>query len=60
MAATVTETRAATAPSDELLLSRIAAGQDSALAQLYNRYGQLAYGLALRVVRDRALAEDAV
>ena len=33
---------------------------ESALGELYDRYGRVAYGLALRVVRDRALAEDAV
>jgi len=27
---------------------------------LYDRYGRVAYGLALRIVRDQALAEDAV
>jgi RNA polymerase sigma-70 factor (ECF subfamily) len=30
------------------------------LAELYDRYGQAAYGLALRVLRDPTLAEDAV
>jgi len=57
---TCTLTLAGSAPSDEALLSRIAAGDDGALGQLYDRYGRLAFGLALRVIRDRALAEDAV
>ena len=37
-----------------------ARSQQAALAELYDRYGRIAYGLALRVVRDQALAEDAV
>jgi RNA polymerase sigma-70 factor (ECF subfamily) len=46
--------------SDEALLALCSRGDDSALAELYDRYGRVAYGLALRIVRDRALAEDAV
>jgi RNA polymerase sigma-70 factor, ECF subfamily len=46
--------------SDEELLEAIAAGDESALAALYDRFGRIAYGVALRVLRDRALAEDAV
>src|SRR5436305_14706142 len=37
-----------------------ARSEESALAELYDRYGRGAYGLALRIVRDPALAEDAV
>jgi RNA polymerase sigma factor (sigma-70 family) len=33
---------------------------ESALAELYDRIGGIAYGLAFRVLRDEALAEDAV
>ena len=33
---------------------------DAWLAELYDRYGRAAYGLALRVLRDETLAEDAV
>src|SRR5919204_421417 len=33
---------------------------DAALAELYDRFGRVAYGLALRVLRDEKLAEDAV
>jgi RNA polymerase sigma-70 factor (ECF subfamily) len=43
----------------ELLLA-CAGGDDQALGSLYDRYGRLAYGVALRVLRDAALAEDAV
>ena len=46
--------------SDEALLSLVASSDESALAELYDRFGRLAYGLALRIVRDQALAEDAV
>ena len=37
-----------------------ARSDELAFAELYDRYGRAAYGLALRVVRDQALAEDAV
>jgi RNA polymerase sigma-70 factor (ECF subfamily) len=46
--------------SDEALLALCSRADDSALGELYDRYGRVAYGLALRIVRDRALAEDAV
>jgi RNA polymerase sigma-70 factor (ECF subfamily) len=46
--------------SDEELLEAIAAGEDAALGALYDRFGRVAYGVALRVLRDQALAEDAV
>ena len=47
-------------PTDEELVVALAAGEDGALAGLYDRYGRVAYGLALRVLRDPALAQDAV
>jgi RNA polymerase sigma-70 factor (ECF subfamily) len=46
--------------SDEQLLEAIAAGDEGALGALYDRFGRVAFGVALRVLRDRALAEDAV
>jgi RNA polymerase sigma-70 factor (ECF subfamily) len=46
--------------SDEALVALAARAEDGALAELYERFGHVAYGLALRVVRDPALAEDAV
>ncbi len=46
--------------SDEALVALVARSVDSALAELYDRYGRVAYGLALRILRDAALAEDAV
>ena len=46
--------------TDEELLEAITAGDDEALGALYDRFGRLAYGVAFRILRDRALAEDAV
>jgi RNA polymerase sigma-70 factor (ECF subfamily) len=46
--------------SDEALVALAARAEQSALAELYDRYGRPAYGLALRILRDDALAEDAV
>ena len=46
--------------SDEAVVALVARGEDSALGELYDRFGRPAYGLALRVLRDPALAEDAV
>jgi RNA polymerase sigma-70 factor (ECF subfamily) len=38
----------------------VASSDDAALAELYDRFGRVAYGLALRILRDEALAQDAV
>jgi len=46
--------------SDEALVALVARADDSALAELYDRVGRVAYGLALRILRDERLAEDAV
>jgi RNA polymerase sigma factor (sigma-70 family) len=46
--------------SDEALVLLAARSEQSALAELYDRYSRPAYGLALRVLHDDALAEDAV
>jgi RNA polymerase sigma factor (sigma-70 family) len=52
--------RGAAETSDESLLARVAGGEEAALGELYDRFGRVAYGLALRVLRDERLAEDAV
>lgn len=46
--------------SDEDVLEAVGRGDHDALGVLYDRFGRLAYGLAFRILRDRALAEDAV
>src|SRR5881628_2145938 len=46
--------------SDEAVVALIARSDEQALAELYDRFGRIAYGLALRILRDAALAEDAV
>ena len=48
------------AASDEQILEAVGRGDDDALGVLYDRFGRLAYGLAYRILRDQALAEDAV
>ena len=54
------EMRGAAETSDESLLARVAGGDEAALGALYDRFGRVAYGLAVRVLRDERLAEDAV
>ena len=52
---------AANASSDEALARRVAnAGDDGALATLYDRYGGMVYAMGLRLLGDRPLAEDLV
>jgi RNA polymerase sigma-70 factor (ECF subfamily) len=60
--------RTATAPrgrelagcSDNELMAAMATGEGAALGEFYDRFARMAYGLALRIVRDRSLAEDVV
>ena len=49
-----------TRPSDGDLLLLIADGDSSAFDVLYRRYSRPVFGLALRLLRDRSRAEDAV
>ena len=46
--------------SDEAVVALIARSDEQALAELYDRFGRVAYGLARRILRDESLAEDAV
>jgi len=49
------------APDDDRdLIARLQRRDPHALAELYDRYGRLAYSLILRVVRDAGIAEDLV
>jgi RNA polymerase sigma-70 factor, ECF subfamily len=45
-------------PGEAALIVRLKRRDPQALAELYDRYGKQAYSLVLRVVRDRAIAED--
>jgi hypothetical protein len=42
--------------ADPDLVAQLAAGSQEALAELYDRYGRLAYSVALRVLGDRGRA----
>jgi RNA polymerase sigma-70 factor (ECF subfamily) len=44
--------------SDASLLARIQAGDERAMASLYDRYSRVVYSVALRVLRDPAASED--
>ncbi len=46
--------------SDEAVVALVARSDEYALAELYDRFGRVAYGVALRILRDEKLAEDAV
>ena len=43
--------------TDEALLSLVASSDDQALAELYDRFGGVAYGLAFRILRDESRQE---
>ena len=46
--------------SDEAVLAAIQRRDDAALAELYDRYGRPAFGLAYRILGERGVAEDVV
>ena len=46
--------------SDEEVLAAVGRGDHDALGALYDRFGRVAYGLAVRILKDPTLAEDAV
>jgi RNA polymerase sigma-70 factor (ECF subfamily) len=46
--------------SDDAVLALLARSDEDALAELYDRFGGPAYRLALRILRDATLAQDAV
>ena len=50
----------ATGNADAELVVRLQRRDPQALAELYDRFGRVAYSLILRVVRDAAIAEDLV
>jgi len=45
---------------DEILVARMAARDQDALSAIYDRYRALVFSLALRILRDRADAEEAL
>jgi RNA polymerase sigma-70 factor, ECF subfamily len=47
-------------PADEVLIARMVARDQEALAILYDRYRCVLFSLALRILRDRAEAEEAL
>src|SRR4051794_36323091 len=51
---------ASTAPSDRVLVAQAAAGDERAVATLYDRYGVVLYAVAYRIVGQRADAEEVV
>jgi RNA polymerase sigma-70 factor (ECF subfamily) len=43
---------------DRLLHQRLVSGDEAALAELYERFSALVFGICVRVTRQRAIAED--
>jgi len=56
----VSGTQAPNHKDDSALIARIRAGDQSAMADLYDRYAGVVYGVALRVLASTAAAEDVV
>ncbi len=54
-----TSPRTPTDAGDEMrLVARVRAGDQQALAELYDRYSHVVYGVALRILQDTGAAED--
>lgn len=51
-------TQAPNQRDDAALVARLRAGDEQAMADLYERYSSIVYGVALRVLRDTTAAED--
>lgn len=49
-----------TEATDEMLVERVAAGDQDSLAELYDRYQALTFGMAIRITGDRTVAQDVV
>ncbi len=47
-------------PRDADLMSRVARGEEQALGVLYDRFGQVLYAVAYRIVGQKADAEEVV
>ena len=52
--------RAGEGVDDAVLVQRVALGDTGALAEIYVRYGTVAFSLARRIVADTGFAEDVV
>ena len=50
--------RVGRAAADRVLVGRLSAGDQAALAEIYSLYGGLVFSVARRVLREAALAED--
>jgi RNA polymerase sigma-70 factor (ECF subfamily) len=50
--------KVAVVDEDEVLVARLAAGDDDAMGELFDRYGPFVLGLARRVSRSTQVAED--
>ena len=46
------------APADDLLLTRVKGNDQTAMTELFDRYGGMVYSVALRVLNDPGQAED--
>ena len=46
--------------NDALIASRLAAGDDHALAEVFDRFGAAVYGAAMRIIGDATSAQDVV